>query len=249
VRTCDAQGRFVPTADNEITFELTGPGKIIGVGNGDPSSHEPDRLVEKTSTIPLASWRRQRVDSIENRPEVAFDFDDSTWASAGGGRGRGNRGGGDAAPAQTNVYRGVFELSQPDRGARVTFMAPSLGEQQWVYLNGQSIAQNVPRAAAARGISLDSGLLRPGTNVVAIVATPLAGGRGRGQGGGGSAPAVKVITSPAPWKRSLFSGLAQVIVQSTQVPGAITLKAVSPGMASGEVKLESRETVLRAALP
>jgi beta-galactosidase len=30
-------------ADNEILFQLSGPGKIIGVGNGDPSSHEPDK--------------------------------------------------------------------------------------------------------------------------------------------------------------------------------------------------------------
>ena len=38
----DAQGRQVPDAANKIHFELTGPGKILGVGNGDPSSHEPD---------------------------------------------------------------------------------------------------------------------------------------------------------------------------------------------------------------
>ena len=38
----DAQDRVVPMADNLITFEVTGSGKLIGVGNGDPSSHEPD---------------------------------------------------------------------------------------------------------------------------------------------------------------------------------------------------------------
>ena len=30
-----------------IHFELKGPGKIIGVGNGDPSSHEPDKASER----------------------------------------------------------------------------------------------------------------------------------------------------------------------------------------------------------
>ncbi len=39
----DAQGRFVPVAQNMIRFTLAGPGRIIGVGNGDPSSHEPDK--------------------------------------------------------------------------------------------------------------------------------------------------------------------------------------------------------------
>jgi beta-galactosidase len=43
VQVVDAEGRVVPMAHNEISFTLTGPGRIIGVGNGDPSCHEPDR--------------------------------------------------------------------------------------------------------------------------------------------------------------------------------------------------------------
>jgi len=39
----DAHGRIVPTASNEIVFRLEGPGRLIGLGNGDPSCHEPDR--------------------------------------------------------------------------------------------------------------------------------------------------------------------------------------------------------------
>jgi len=38
----DAQGRVVPTAGDAITFEVAGAGKLLGVGNGDPSSHESD---------------------------------------------------------------------------------------------------------------------------------------------------------------------------------------------------------------
>jgi beta-galactosidase len=36
----DDQGRLVPVADNEITFELQGEARIIGVDNGKPQSHE-----------------------------------------------------------------------------------------------------------------------------------------------------------------------------------------------------------------
>ena len=43
VRVVDAAGRLVPLADDEITFRVSGSGKLIGVGNGDPSSHEPDK--------------------------------------------------------------------------------------------------------------------------------------------------------------------------------------------------------------
>lgn len=43
VLALDAKNRIVPIADNEITFEIIGPARIIGVGNGDPSSHEADK--------------------------------------------------------------------------------------------------------------------------------------------------------------------------------------------------------------
>jgi beta-galactosidase len=47
VSIVDGQGRVVPVADNLVHFELSGPGKIIGVGNGDPSSHEADKANER----------------------------------------------------------------------------------------------------------------------------------------------------------------------------------------------------------
>lgn len=49
IQVVDAQGRAHPTADNRITFLVSGPGKVIGVGNGDPSSHEPDHAVERSA--------------------------------------------------------------------------------------------------------------------------------------------------------------------------------------------------------
>src|SRR5262249_25110672 len=42
VRILDDRGRVVPVADNEVSFKVSGGG-VAGVGNGDPSSHEPDR--------------------------------------------------------------------------------------------------------------------------------------------------------------------------------------------------------------
>ena len=43
VRILDARDRPVPKAAEQITFEVEGGGRIIGVGNGNPTSHEPDR--------------------------------------------------------------------------------------------------------------------------------------------------------------------------------------------------------------
>jgi beta-galactosidase len=47
VSVTDDKGNEVPTADNLIEFSISGQGKIIGVGNGDPSSHEPDQYANQ----------------------------------------------------------------------------------------------------------------------------------------------------------------------------------------------------------
>ncbi|HLP25219.1 MAG TPA: DUF4982 domain-containing protein, partial [Acidobacteriota bacterium] len=54
IEVVDAQGRVVPTASNKITFTLTGPAKLIGVGNGDPSCHEPDKASSRSAFNGLA---------------------------------------------------------------------------------------------------------------------------------------------------------------------------------------------------
>ncbi len=46
ISVIDKQNREVPDADNLIRFTLTGDAKIIGVGNGDPSSHEQDKYFD-----------------------------------------------------------------------------------------------------------------------------------------------------------------------------------------------------------
>jgi beta-galactosidase len=42
VEVQDAEGRVVPVTDNEVAFHVSGAGKLLGVGNGDPTSHESD---------------------------------------------------------------------------------------------------------------------------------------------------------------------------------------------------------------
>ncbi len=51
ISVVDKEGREVPDADNMIKFSISGNGKIIGVGNGDPSSHEPDKCAN-------GAWQR-----------------------------------------------------------------------------------------------------------------------------------------------------------------------------------------------
>jgi len=43
VEAVDAKGRVVPTAKRAVAFQITGPGAIIGLNNGDPDCHEPEK--------------------------------------------------------------------------------------------------------------------------------------------------------------------------------------------------------------
>ena len=47
VAAVDSQGRVVPTASNLVNFSISG-GMIIGVGNGNPSSHEADKASQRS---------------------------------------------------------------------------------------------------------------------------------------------------------------------------------------------------------
>ena len=69
VRALDAQGRAVPVADNLVSFTLDGPGKIIGVGNGDPSSHEADKYVESVSAVHIFDWKTIAANSDAAAPK------------------------------------------------------------------------------------------------------------------------------------------------------------------------------------
>jgi len=40
VEIVDSKGRVVPTADNEVVFQVEGEARLIGVDNGNPTSHE-----------------------------------------------------------------------------------------------------------------------------------------------------------------------------------------------------------------
>jgi beta-galactosidase len=52
VSVIDDKGREVPDAMDLIHFDIKGDGKIIGVGNGDPSSHEADKFFDN-------NWQRK----------------------------------------------------------------------------------------------------------------------------------------------------------------------------------------------
>jgi beta-galactosidase len=54
VEVLDAHGIVVPTADTPISFALAGPARLIGLGNGNPTSTEPDKGTQRRAFNGLA---------------------------------------------------------------------------------------------------------------------------------------------------------------------------------------------------
>ncbi|MEP6926073.1 MAG: beta-galactosidase GalA [Ginsengibacter sp.] len=70
VKAIDKQGREVPDANNLVSFKITGDAKIIGVGNGDPSSHEPDKYVDNNWQRKLFNGKCQVILQTGKTPDV-----------------------------------------------------------------------------------------------------------------------------------------------------------------------------------
>ncbi len=239
----DKNGLHVPTAANEISFSIQGPGKIIGVGNGNPTSLEPDQFIETITTVAISRMKEKIVEGLENRPETAANFDDSNWKKAF----IDDRTEQFAQTAKAIVYRASFDLSADDLKGSVTFFYNSIGKQQSVYVNGKELGKNLPQNKKGDTFKLDQILLRAGSNSIAIVAMPLFK-RQSWESVNIDPGSIQVIQSAAQWKRKLFSGLAQVIVQSTGGPGEIILKANSGGLKPASLTIQATEAKIRPVI-
>ncbi len=69
----DSRGHIVPYADNEISFSVSDGAEIIGVGNGNPSDHEPDKAARRRAFNGLCAavvQSRGKAGSITVRAEA-----------------------------------------------------------------------------------------------------------------------------------------------------------------------------------
>ncbi|MVN23081.1 beta-galactosidase GalA [Mucilaginibacter arboris] len=236
----DKNGLHVPTANDEIEFSIKGPGKIIGVGNGDPTSHEAEQFLETIRTVNVDNLREKSIAdmkinsaTINTYPETDFEpaFQKERDKAFG-------------TAVKALVYRGSFELPENIDQAKITFFYRSIGKAQTLYINGKQIAENIPESKKGNTFTLDKSLVKPGNNTLTIVAAPLI--KQQSWDNINSNPGLIQIITPAPsWKRKLFSGLAQIIVQSTGGSGDITLTATAKGLKPKVLIIHSTTTNLR----
>ncbi len=73
VSVVDAKNREVPDAGNLIQFKVKGDAKIIGVGNGDPSSHEPDKCQDNQWQRKLFNGKCQVIIQSGKNPTIEIE--------------------------------------------------------------------------------------------------------------------------------------------------------------------------------
>jgi beta-galactosidase len=235
VQIVDAHGVAARTDSSELTFTLDGPGKIIGVGNGDPSSHEPDRFVDRVNSVPIGGLKEFTVSDLTHRPETAAGYNDSTWKPAL----RSLRTSDWRAYTDTLlVIRGTFEVSELTNETDITLYSKSIVENQSIYVNGRLIAADIVRGAPGQAFTLDRGLLHAGKNVYAVTGRRF---RKKYQWDEPNTDpgVVQFVVHPPRWHRKAFNGLAQVLVQSELQPGELTLTASAAGLRQGELRLHT----------
>ena len=241
VSVADAENRMVPTATNLIHFSVSGPGKIIGVGNGDPSCHEPDVYVTAPPTHELAlnDWRMKKVSDVTNAPEIAPDFADADWQKANVQSATGP-----LTDNESAVYRAHFVADEKDVNAKAVLSCGMIDDDGWVYINGQLAGESHNWWASP---SFEVGkYLRAGENVIAIAVKNNGGPGGLNKGVSLSVQGTPVAPD---WKRSLFSGLAQVIVESDHNAGDIEFTASGERLEPATISIHSHADSTPAIIP
>jgi beta-galactosidase len=242
IAVTDGQGRIVPTAGNLINLDLTGPGKILGVGNGDPSCHEPDTYIpaQKSHKIPLTDWRMKRVSDTRRRREVRENFDDSQWDKADV-----EAESGPLAPGESAVYRTRFTATPEELNTKsVAISAGMIDDEGWIYVNGHLVGESHDYTSQTSFEARK--YLHEGENTIAVTVH-----NWDGPGGLNKGVALEIQDTPDPvqWKRSVFNGLAQVIVQAGKDAGTLRLTVAADGLAGASIDISSAADSEQAVLP
>jgi beta-galactosidase len=245
VSALDAQGRAVPVSTNLIHFELSGPGKILGVGNGDPSCHEPDTFIAQPSvkTVLFNDWRWKLAELPArgaSAPEYAADFDDAAWEQTSSAGEDTQLKEGQSAVFRQHLQVTAEQLAQPD----IEIQFGRIDDNGWVFVNGRRVGESHDWQDSP--VYPIKNFLHEGDNVIAV------GVRNEsGDGGlvlGMNVEFVRQPVAPA-WSRSLFNGLAEILVQSTQSAGEIRLTASADDLQPATVSIQTSPCTPRPSMP
>jgi beta-galactosidase len=231
----DQEGRTVPTAGNRIRFDVEGPARLIGVGNGDPGSHEADKPAERDRYAAPVNWRHHGAERQQDLAALLADtgtagWDDPfAWTPPDGPQ---------PVVRPWNIVRAAFARPATAVGDHAVLLVGDVATGQQVFVNGRPVTSRPQDGMGL--VELDPSLLKE-TNTLAIAfATPPSGVRKvLDEALDGKRWATLRVTTPAPeWQRSLFNGHAQVLVQSTGESGHAVLRARGEGLDGADLSIE-----------
>lgn len=236
VTVVDREGRVVPTAQQRITFEVEGAARLIGMGNGDPGSHESDKPAALHRYAGAGSWSHQAIARPQDAAAVLADTGSAAWRDPFAWVPP------DQQPADGpwNVVRATFVRPAVAAGDRVVLFVGDIAPGQQVLLNGRAVT---PRREEGMGaIDLDPAQLND-SNTLAIVFTTPGGGTRKlfdDAQSGRRWFTLRTTTPAPPWQRSVFNGHAQVILQSTGSAGRATLRARADGLEAATLIVDAQ---------
>jgi beta-galactosidase len=206
------------------------------MGNGDPGSHEADRPAELHRYAAATRWRHRSI----TRPEdVAALMAGPAQAAGSGWRDPFAWVAPEHRPADTawNMVQATIARTAPASERQVLLLGEITPGVQF-YLDGRPVS---PRQEAGM-LAIDLGPAAGAeTTLTAVFPTPAGGTRAlfdAAQSGRRWAT-LRTTTPSAQWRRSVFNGQAQVILQSTGKTGRATLRATSDGLDLGTLNIDT----------
>lgn len=225
VEVTDKNGLHVSTANDEINFSITG-GKIIGTGNGNPTSLEKEQFIDDVALVSITNLEERKLTTADLPNQLPSDSENN-WTVAFKDRDYKNQ-------APSYIYRGQFDLKNISGSAIVSLYYKKIGTDAVIFINGNKLTAS---AEDSQKYLLNTALLKEGKNTIQIAATPLQ--RIRDWDAMNTDPGIiQVITPAEPWKRKLFNGYAQVIVQKDGSGKEVVLSASAKGLKSGTLVLK-----------
>ncbi|HEV6967803.1 beta-galactosidase GalA [Roseateles sp.] len=232
VNIVDREGRAVPTAGQRVSFETSGPLRLIGMGNGDPGSHEADKPAELHRYAAATHWRHRGIARAEDATALMGDAASAGWRDPFAW-----------VPPDQQPADQAWNLVQADlppaaeTGARRELFLGDVAPGTRFFLDGRALTPR--REGGMLAVDIDSAAGAPAT-LTAVFPTPAGGTRALFDGaqGGRRWATLRTTTPAAPWQRSLFSGHAQLILQPGSEAGRATLRASGPGLEAASLAIE-----------
>lgn len=233
VQLFDAEKNPVYHTEKEIFFRVHG-GRIIGVGNGDPTSTEAEQFLDTVESTPLYGWSRRvgdrmvPVDVSETCTEARKERPDSTIVEVEQGHSyfKDNRRLVWNTP-QVQEETKEYSVTFPADGQKSELYFPRIYGGYRVYLNGQLVAEGgKDEILKQAGMDWTSPLLEietvVGINELRVECSSDSGRCGIYEG------VYVQRTAAAQWKRSTFGGKCLALVESADKN--ITIEAFGEGL-------------------